>query len=214
MELFISNLTEKCLVNDSKEESCYMHWIESFNAEQFSQYVKLLQIEGSNFILHDDVVHSPLFFHLKQEFFLASLTGGSTSDKIAKRVEIIFSTFTTQHGKALCYNDDFWSLIFKYPEQSAKSLKTEVLSEIAKNTKRHKVDFAKMIPFLPSDQLLADKLNAIAPLATPDIESVLKSKALQLNFIPCELDDSPVKRSAIKKEVSQKIKDGLKTPKK
>jgi hypothetical protein len=190
MKDFILNLINKSRILAMKYERTYLSWIETLNKEQLKTYIQLLPKKKND---------APLLYHLRQEFSAAALTGKTDSKRIGKRIRIAFSTFTAEHAKAVYTCDEFWNLLEKYPAESAESLKPEALAIIAKKKSKHKYFLKKMIPRLPEDDLLYEKLLALAPYTTHDIELVLTAKAGRLG-------------SELKKEIVKNMNTGLHNP--
>lgn len=205
MQEFIADFAKKSETEEMKHEGSYIRWIERLSPKKVTAYAQLLYTEGNP---------PPLFYHLKKEHQAAQLTGKSSSDRIGDRLKLIFSTFTPLHAHALTNCDDFWNLVYKFPEQAAESLQADVLAIIGRNKKRHKTELKMLVPRLPEDGQLFHKLNAIAPHTSDQIEQELKFKAERLLHFDYAVQESILatkeQKKTLRNQVVNTINLGLK----
>jgi hypothetical protein len=204
LEQLMANAAKKSESKEVMEEGAYVRWLETLKPDRLKIYAQLLQTKGSP---------SPLFFHLQKEHQAAKLTWGSNLAIIGKRMAIIFSVLNKEHAEVLTTLNDFWNLIYIFPEEAAANLKPDVLAIIARNKSRHKMEFKRLIPRLPENSELLEKLEAIAPHASQDIELALTLKTERVLYCKFDIQDVPAtaeQKTALKKALNKKIQEGLK----
>lgn len=205
MKQFITDTVEKSRSQEIMEsDGAYIRRIETLSPENLRIYVQLLDFQGSRL--------PPLFYHLQKEHQSVPNGGDSNKKLVGERLKIIFPTFTPAHAEVLTAVNDFWNLLYVFPIEAAASLKPEVLAILAKNKKRHSLELKKLVPAIPEDHQLFEKLNAIAPHASDPLEMALQLKAERLIHSNYTLHGSPAtpeQKKALKQQSHHNIKAGL-----